>query len=248
MRTLLAADLFCGALRQPKICGLADAAVDQFVMRRAEHPEHVPFIPAHRSMGSVASELWAMGSLQDASLVASARFAEPRQVRISLVETNHQRVSAPGSVVLGLLGRLPIAESRGRSPHRAPRALRRAMLAVVSHFRSHLERLQAAATDTRAVQPMLWAESSSLVLRFSPALVAAILLRRLKGSKRSAAVAAMSFDRKNRRAIGRTFEVESRLIFSHGVSLSSRRAVWLEPSRCYQHRAARSILVHRGAA
>lgn len=105
-------------LRQSAFSRCADAPVDQLVMVRAKHPEHVALVLRHVAPRAVATKVWLVGGFEDPPFVAAYRLADAWQGEVSLVEPHDDRVFNPAPVVSGLDARVAIEEV-GRGPSTA---------------------------------------------------------------------------------------------------------------------------------
>lgn len=194
MKKVLAADLFCGALREAEFFWLTDAAVYQFVMCRTEHPEHVSLVAAQRTMRAVASKLGLVGGLQYSTLFACRRLARLRQVRELLVEAREQCVAAvlfvPPPVVQAHLSWLEFVKLLRRTANRFSRAFIRAVLRVPADIWTELKFATALPTRSLLIHPVVGRLSAPRVRRIGSTFVRAVRLRALSAFERPLAMAA----------------------------------------------------------
>jgi hypothetical protein len=178
-RIITAVDLFCGAvLGQAQFGHGTDTKVGQFMVRRAQHPEHVSFVPFHRSPSTVPFVSRFVGSFQDAALVALDRLAHSGQVRIPLVKAGDQRITTVLviSTLIVTLHRIWVASIKGchRFTLSFSRALGIAILSVYAHRRGDRKFLFTKTTGSLPVEVMIGLFSASFVRGIGVAFVRAI--------------------------------------------------------------------------
>ena len=86
-------DLFCGGdLGQSELFRRQNTSVNNRVMRRAKHPEHMPFVELHQTMCAVSGKVRFVSKINNSAFPAIRNFANFRQIWIFAINARRQTI------------------------------------------------------------------------------------------------------------------------------------------------------------